>query len=286
MLIGCSLGGSVGDVAILPTPGSDFASVVTAEPGLKPMTSMPKATERPPEAIATTELIPDTGWQLIRPGLERRLITVKQADAAVPEKFYILRIDTDYFLFDVGYHPGEPQRLADWMTETGAFIVVNGGYFTEYGEATGTVIVNGQSFGTGYRGFGGMLTITRETTGLRWLRQQPYDQQESLLAGLQSFPMLVTPGNQIGYPEEDGAPARRTVIAQDNQGRILFVLATSGTFTLHSLSRYLVSSDLNLDMALNLDGGSSTGLIMADPVEGVPPFTLLPLVITVYPKVP
>jgi hypothetical protein len=96
--------------------------------------------------------------------------------------------------------------------------------------------------------------------------------------------MLVTPGNQIGYPDEDGAPARRTVIAQDRQGRFLFVLAPSGTYTLHQLSRFLVASDLDLELALNLDGGASTGLILADPVEGVPPFELLPIVITVHPK--
>jgi hypothetical protein len=38
-------------------------------------------------------------------------------------------------------------------------------------------------------------------------------------------------------------------------------------------------------MALNLDGGASTGLLLADPVEGIAPFTLLPSVIMVYPKI-
>ena len=237
-----------------------------------------------PRMLSTTVVIPDTGWQVLRPGLERRLITTQREGAAVPEKFYMLRIDSDYFRFGVGYHPGEPQRLVDWMTETGALIVVNGGYFTESGEATGAVIVEGMPYGTSYQGFGGMLTVTENNAELRWLPQRPFRVQESIKAGLQSFPMLVTPGNQIGYPDEDGAPARRTVIAQDRQGRFLFVLASSGTYTLHQLSRFLVASDLDLELALNLDGGSSTGLILADPVEGVPPFALLPLVITVYPK--
>jgi uncharacterized protein YigE (DUF2233 family) len=196
----------------------------------------------------------------------------------------MLRIDGNYFRFSVGYHPGEPQRLVDWMNETGALVVVNGGYFTESWEALGAVFIGGQPYGTSYQGFGGMLTITESDTELRWLSQRPFFEQESITAGLQSFPMLVTPGNQIGYPDEDGVPARRTVIAQDRQGRFLFVVASSGTYTLHQLSRFLVASDLDLEMALNLDGGSSTGLILADPVEGVPAFALLPLVITVHPK--
>jgi uncharacterized protein YigE (DUF2233 family) len=119
---------------------------------------------------------------------------------------------------------------------------------------------------------------------LRWLPQQPFDPAELLLAGLQSFPMLVTPGGQIGYPDEDGQRARRTVIAQDVEGRILFVLAVSGSFTLHQMSRYLAESDLAVDSALNLDGGTSTGLLLSEPDEGIVAFTLLPVVIIVYPR--
>jgi uncharacterized protein YigE (DUF2233 family) len=186
--------------------------------------------------------------------------------------------------FDVGYRSGAPQRLMEWQSETGALIIVNGGFFTAEGQATGLIIVDGQAAGTSYAGFGGMLAVSEAGPKLRSLRQQPYDPYEPLRAAMQSFPLLVAPDGQIGYPQEDGLADRRTVIGQDRQGRILFILATGGTMTLHEMSLYLVESDLDLSIALNLDGGASTGILLAEPLEGIAPFTLLPVVITVHPK--
>ena len=62
-------------------------------------------------------------------------------------------------------------------------------------------------------------------------------------------------------PDADqGNPARRTVIAQDNEGYILIVVTPRGYLSLHELAVFLANSDLEVDVALNLDGGSSTGL--------------------------
>jgi uncharacterized protein YigE (DUF2233 family) len=79
---------------------------------------------------------------------------------------------------------------------------------------------------------------------------------------LQSFPVLVKPGGVMGFPADadDGRPSRRTVVAQDNQGRILLLVAPRGYLSLHEMARFLAESDLDLNVALNLDGGYSTGL--------------------------
>ena len=225
--------------------------------------------------------VPDLGWQQMHPGLERRWVNLLSNEGAVQETLYLLRIDPTMYEFDVGYKPGAPQRLMDWQSETGALIVVNGGFFTPEGQATGLIVVDGQAAGTSFVGFGGMMAVRGAGSELRSLRDRPYDPYEPLRAALQSFPLLVAPDGQIGYPQEDGLADRRTVIAQDRQGRFLFILATGGTMTLHEMSRYLVESDLDLSIALNLDGGASTGILLADPPEGVAPFTLLPIVITV-----
>jgi exopolysaccharide biosynthesis protein len=78
--------------------------------------------------------------------------------------------------------------------------------------------------------------------------------------------------------------ARRTVIGQDKDDRILFIVAPRGHFTLHQLSLYLTESDLNLDIAINLDGGPSSGIWASEPREVIPSQTLLPIVILVYPR--
>ena len=76
--------------------------------------------------------------------------------------------------------------------------------------------------------------------------------------------MIVSAKSSIvmGFPAaaDDSRPSRRTVVAQDNQGRILLIVAPRGYLSLHEMARFLAESDLDLDVALNLDGGYSTGL--------------------------
>jgi uncharacterized protein YigE (DUF2233 family) len=131
-----------------------------------------------------------------------------------------------------------------------------------------------------------MLAIDAGGAELRWLEQEPYNATESLQAALQSFPMLVKPGGIPGYgaEQESNARARRTVIAQDRHGRILFIVAPKGYFTLYQLSLYLTESDLGLDLAINLDGGGSTGILVAEPRELISPTRPIPFVILVYPR--
>jgi hypothetical protein len=50
------------------------------------------------------------------------------------------------------------------------------------------------------------------------------------------------------------------------------------------LSAFLVQSDLELEIALNLDGGPSSGLLLADPPQGEPALLPLPVVILVFPR--
>ncbi len=233
------------------------------------------------EAVAATP-IADTGWQRLQPGLEKRLINIFDGQGQHIDSLYLLRIKPDTFRFSVEYHPGQPQSLAEWQAETGALIVVNGGFFTPEFIATGLMVVDGHTSGTSYQDFGGMLAITDMGPELRWLENRPYDPNESLNDALQSFPILVKPPGLIGQMKEDGMPARRTVIAQDTKGRILFIISPWGSFSLHQLGDYLVSSDLEIDIALNLDGGASTGILLMEPEEGIPAFANVPAVIAVH----
>jgi hypothetical protein len=204
------------------------------------------------------------------------------------ESLYIWRLDQKYFRLDVAYDD-RPQSLDAWQSQTNAAIVLNGGYYSIDGERyfpDGLTIVNGQASGRSFGVSGGMLAIDREQSELRWLAHEPYNSSEPLQAALQSFPMLVEPGGVLGYgsERESYAQARRTVIAQDRAGRILLMVAPRGYFTLHQLSRYLTESDLDLDLAINLDGGGSTGILVANPRELIAPTRPIPFVILIYPR--
>ena len=244
----------------------------------------------PPTATAVvpspTAIVPDTGWEPLRSGLERRIANLFNEDREHVEQLYMLRLERERFRFGVANHP-KLRSLEAWQTETDALLVVNGGFFRQEGDRylpNGLTIVDGEAMGTSYGAFGGMLAVTPHGPELRWLAQTPYDPNEALLAAVQSFPMLVKPGGEIGFPEqyEDHRQARRTVIGQDRSGRILFIVASRGYFTLHQLSVYLAQSDLELELAINLDGGPSSGLLLASPAEKVPAYIPLPVVITVH----
>lgn len=252
---------------ILPTAGAEQ---------LATSMSTPRPSPTPP--------LPDTGWQAIGDGLEQRVINLIAPEGEWQESITILRLDPARFRFDVAYRPGDPLDLVAWQAETEALLVVNGGFFTEEYYATGLTIANGVASGQSYVDFGGMFAVSADGPQLRALREVPYTGQESFWAGLQSFPMLLTSGNVPAVLEDDGQKARRTVVAQDVQGRLLFLTATMGHFTLYQLSHFLANSDLGLDRALNLDGGTSTGMLLSDPYLHVPAFALLPTVITVVYK--
>jgi uncharacterized protein YigE (DUF2233 family) len=134
-----------------------------------------------------------------------------------------------------------------------------------------------------------MLDVTsRGTVQLRSLRDQPYDPSEGLLQATQCTPMLLENGKRTQF-NSDTKTSPRSVVALDKQGSLLFIASPGLAFTLDDMATLLASSDLNLETALNLDGGSSTGLYVNSNTTGTQGITIdsyvnLPLVIVVKEK--
>jgi uncharacterized protein YigE (DUF2233 family) len=227
-------------------------------------TPTPSATPTPTAIPSPTPEPADTGWELVEPGVEVRQVRVPTGDVA--ERLLIVRLDPARFRFRVRYTPGSGQRVSQWAAGGEPLVVVNGAYFTPEYEATGLVVSEGRAYGTSYGAFAGMFAVLPGgRVELRWLTTAPYDPNEMVVAAVQSFPVLVKPGGVMGFPADadDGWPARRTVVALDREGRLLFIVAPRGYLGLHDLARWLVESDLGIDVALNLDGGQSTGIALA-----------------------
>lgn len=232
-------------------------------------TPTPAPTATPTLPPTPTPEPPDTGWRAVADGVEVRRMRVA-VDGGMVERVTLVRLDPAQVRFRVLYTPGEGRRVSEWVSSLRAagqspLLVVNGGYFTPEYHATGLLASNGRVYGTSYSGFGGMFAVLPgRRVEVRWLVARPYDPAEVLVEAVQSFPVLVRPGGVLGFPPDadDGRTARRTVVAQDWGGRVLFIVAQDGFFSLHALARWLLESDLDLDVALNLDGGQSTGLYL------------------------
>jgi uncharacterized protein YigE (DUF2233 family) len=222
-------------------------------------------------------------WSEVEPGVELRYEDWK-SPAGDDDTVTIVRFDLRHVRLSVGYQPTHPLLLSDWMRKERATAIINGGYFDQQNTATGLVITNGQVFGTSYNGFGGMLSVDDQGhIRLRYLSQQPYDPDERLQQATQSAPMLILPGGKRAQFNADAASSRRSVVAMDKQGRLLFIASPGIVFSLDELADQLVKSDLSLNVALNLDGGASTGLYVNAGSEHVTIDSLarLPIVIIV-----
>jgi uncharacterized protein YigE (DUF2233 family) len=206
----------------------------------------------------------DTGWQTIQAGLEYRELDVTIDGSS--DRLRLARLDPSRVRFRVLYEPDQPRRVSQWFASIdSASLVVNGGYFDPEYRALGLLISEGQISGRPYAGFGGMFAVSGADVAVRWNLTQPYVEGEALTYARQNFPMLVIPG---GVPnteiDDNGRTAPRTAVGQDRSGRIVFVVSPGFVFTLTGFGQWLAASDLDLETALNFDGGTSSGLLVRD----------------------
>ena len=201
-------------------------------------------------------------WQQAAPGIELRYEHWR-SPGPDDDTVVITRFDLHRIHLKVEYQPAQPMLLSNWLTKEHATAVINGGYFDAQNEATALVVSDGRAYGTSYDGFGGMLSVDGAgNVNLRSLDRQAYDpNNEQLQQATQSSPLLVLNGKRTQF-SANAASQRRSVVAMDKQGRLLLIVSPLAAFTLDELADLLVSSDLAIDTALNLDGGSSTGLYL------------------------
>ena len=223
--------------------------------GLGPTLPAPMATHTPEP--------PPGQWQTILPGLEYRELPVTIDQHS--DRLRLARADPGQLRFRVVYQPAEPRRVSGWLEKEGAALAVNGGYFDPDNHALGLIIHDGIMSGQPYQGFGGMLAVRGQRVRVRWNVAEPYTPGEPLSSALQNFPMLVLPGGAPNLDIDDnGQLAPRTAVGQDRHGRLVFIVSPGSIFTLTGLGQWLARSDLDLEAALNLDGGSSSGLLVRD----------------------
>jgi exopolysaccharide biosynthesis protein len=232
--------------------------------------------------ISTAQADEKTGWQQVDQAMELR--TTRLSVGSTSGYVTIVRFDPNAYRISVKYDVANAGLLKEWFNALKPLAVINGGYFDEQGRATALVVFDGIRRGESYNGFGGMVVINEQGQfELRSLRQQPYDVNENLQQAMQSAPMLIQPGGEVSQLDPDRDRSRRTVIARDTEGRILLLVSDMPIFTLPELAQALKASDLQIDAALNLDGGRSTGLFLKTDAASVSINSMekLPLVLAV-----
>lgn len=241
-------------------------------------------TEAPTDTPAlTTGAVPvENAWEMLAPGLERRLYL--PGDDYALTQFVALRVDPTYYRFRAHYRPAAPLTLQGWREQLpDAVAFINANFFDPQGNALGLVVADGVVYGQAFPGYGGMLQVQNGQARVRSNNVEPYT-GEVLEQAVQAFPVLVSDG-QASYANPQGDRiSRRTVVGQDSAGRIILITTPSFIgMTLVDLSGYLAASDLDLVTAVNLDGGGSSMMAVTIPaLFQVLSFDPVPAVLAVY----
>jgi exopolysaccharide biosynthesis protein len=243
----------------------------------------------PAPAGAAVDPAPDPdAWLELTPGLERRTaqMTVPGVDEPIPVE--LVRIDPTHFVFQVHYAPDRAATISQWQARTGAMVIVNGGFFnTGTHETQALVVSDGERFAGSYTRQGGMFSVVGEEVRVRSLVQEPYRAGEPLDQAVQGLPMLIEPGGQPVQFRFSRDTARRTALGQDADGRIVIAVVDEPVVDLYTWRDWLITlPGLALDAAINLDGGSSSGLAVLawDGALLIDSHGVVPTVIAITPR--
>ncbi|NTU64240.1 MAG: phosphodiester glycosidase family protein [Chloroflexi bacterium] len=282
--------------ACAPASAASSPLPILAAPPLSTRTPLPTITPTPtaipptpkpsPTLMPTVAPITADGWQPIRSGVFLREML---ADPILKTgRVNVVKIDPSQVDFHVRYQPESPLKVREWYSTTQALVVINSSFFDNAHNAVGQLTSDGQSGGQSHNRMEGAFYLTGVGAAVWPLRGWTKPAGLQIIESIESFPMLLLPGGLLN-PDipNDARTARRTVVAVDRSGNLLFVVTPTSSFTLHGMAVWLANSDLDIDTALNFDGGSSSGIAAWTPtgVWGFDSVGRVPAVVTAEVKV-
>lgn len=202
------------------------------------------------------------------PGVSLEELQFLRSGRETPSTLHLLRFDDRTHTLRVVDREDRNDRLtlADAMRRGGFLGGVNGGYFHPDFRPAGMVVSGGRVIQEPEQArlLSGVLAVTADRILL--LRSGEYRFGENTIDGLQAGPFLVDHGQAV-EGLESSRRARRTFIAHD--GAHGWILGMTSALTLAELGEILsnpgFADESRVQRALNLDGGSSSGIWAADP---------------------
>ena len=197
----------------------------------------------------------------------------------------VVRIDPRRFRFRAIYRAGDPQSLARWRAlEEDASLIVNANFFDENQRALGAVVSDGVLHGVAYSDRGGLFMLRDGAPTVTSYLSPQAQIDSSVQQAVQGFPLLVDQRQPAYLSAAKGERNRRTLIAQDTRGNILIMVAPFLGLSLKDLSAWLPTAGLEIETAVNLDGGGSTLLALPAADYFLPSFDAVPTILAVYPR--
>jgi len=204
-------------------------------------------------------------WRILGRGLTFAEIQVSRQNKVV-DTLAVVKVDPVSNAFKIRHH--QPQDITAWQQELAAPVVFNASYYGKDLLPVGLILSDGKPIGP-WRNLQmrGMFvaepkglspdlpraTILDLTTTAISAKNLPWTQ------GVQSYPLLLDYKGRIRVWKTPKT-AQRTVIAIDRSSNILIFNTNEAYFTLYDFAHFLKASSLEIDSALNLDGGTEAQL--------------------------
>jgi len=259
---------------VSPQESTDLLN--TAEPNLLEMVNreyLAKVLELLAALKGRESLHPPVTWQEIAPGLELAKLKLFRFIRLGENEIIVVRIDPDRFhLIPYSFqeiHEARPLSIEEWagvLPQSG--LLVNAGFFYPDYRHLGLLLKKGHRWGSSWHSTWKGLFLSGGPRGNREqpsalildLEKEPFDPENTVYPyALQSFMLL----DRDGRPrvKQTDSLASRTAVAQDFEGRILFIFVP-GACTLYELALLLRTSDLGIKQAMCLDGGFEAQLFV------------------------
>jgi exopolysaccharide biosynthesis protein len=231
-------------------------------------------------------------WVPIAAGIDYSL-TSKVVAGRLKGIMLVVRIDPSLALFRIYYEAGQRKTIQQWAAEKpGAVVIVNASFFRGNGQPSGLLKIGNDvlSEASG-RPNSAQFEVVGDLPSISLISQQaivPLADQPGLYGeSFEGYPLLIWNGQATPASMDNTDQARRTVIAQDNQGNILIVNTETVMTSLQDMTDWLLKSKLGISSALNLDGGTSSQIyVAADQLAAT--FKngrgSVPVVLAVYPR--
>ncbi|MBX3085290.1 MAG: phosphodiester glycosidase family protein [Anaerolineae bacterium] len=286
----------------LPTFAAGTGPIVATQPGSFPTIPPPSApaptlfipTSLPVTPIRPTAVVPtpipslDANWNQISAGIVWRTITFRAPSTGQVAAVLIVRLDPRYVRFKVHYQAGAARTIQQWQVALpGAVAIINTNFFDASRRPLGLVASDGVLSGASLpRNDTGVFQVVNGTPKVRSFFLEPYRNTEYFEQVTQGVPMLMVAGQVAPAfnPDINNAPSFRSVVAQDKSGRILFIATQLTPVSLTDMARFLGVSGLDINTAMNVDGGNSTQMYVqtGGPSQFTTGFNPVPVVLAAY----
>ncbi len=195
-------------------------------------------------------------WELLAPGLELAQLNGPNAPLS---QVTVLRVEPERYDFRLHYRPSQALLAASWREELPqALAIINANFYDAERRALGWLVVDSEQRAPPHARYGGAFIVRAGAVAVSLTLPEDWG---DVMQAAQGFPNLLRGGEAIAR-RDASVLARRTVFAKDQRGRVVFIFVSGLGCTLAELSEWLAGAPLELNNAINMDGGGSTMLIL------------------------